>query len=141
MIFSLLHHRLLQAFCAHSRGRAAAATAAAAIIEVAQGILQLLVRACNVKELRNNKIRPMLRCEFIKAIFVGMYMPLCVDAVSGFGLVSASNLIGGIVMLLMLPLSVLATKRFDKGMEYTGTGGGGKIIPDTTVAYTGQPGV
>jgi len=61
-----------------------------------------------------DKLTPMLRCDFVKDFFGAMYMPMCVDAFAGFGLVSASSGFGGVVMLFMMPLSVLATKRLDK---------------------------
>ena len=81
--------------------------------------------------LRDTEIRPMKDCVFggehlLKKTFSAMYMPLCVDAVSGFGLVSASNGLGGVVMLLMLPFAVLATKRLDKNNSQDG----GKVNPD-----------
>ena len=87
-------------------------------------------------ELRNNKIRPMLRCEFVKDIFVGMYMPMCVEAISGFVIVLASNGLVAVLMLLMLPFSVLATKRLDRSGIY-GAGQNGRVIPDTTITYHG----
>ena len=76
-------------------------------------------------DLRDTQIRPMKNCVFggehlLTGLFSAMYMPLCVDAVSGFGLVSASNGLGGVVMLLMLPFSVMATKRLDKGNSKDG---------------------
>jgi hypothetical protein len=45
-------------------------------------------------ELLETEINPLLRCEFVKEIFAGMYMPLCVDAVAGFGRVTAANFLG-----------------------------------------------
>ena len=43
-----------------------------------------------------------------------MYMPLCVDSMNGFGLVTAANALGGFVMIVMIPFSVIATKRYKK---------------------------
>ena len=56
----------------------------------------------------------LLSCEFIKDVFGGMYMPLCVDSMNGFGLVTAANGLGGFVMIVMIPFSVIATKRYKK---------------------------
>lgn len=83
-------------------------------------------------DLRDTQIRPMKNCVFggehlLTGLFSAMYMPLCVDAVSGFGLVSVSNGLGGVVMLLMLPFSVMATKRLDKGNSKDGDN---KVAPE-----------
>ena len=56
----------------------------------------------------------LLQCEFIKDVFSGMYMPLCVDSMNGFGMVTAANGLGGFVMIIMIPFSVMATKRYNK---------------------------
>ena len=45
-------------------------------------------------DLLETDIQPLLRCEFVKDLFASMYMPLCVDAVAGFGRVTLANLIG-----------------------------------------------
>lgn len=39
---------------------------------------------------------------------------MCVDATSGFALVTVSNGFGGVIMLIMLPFMVAATKRLDQ---------------------------
>ena len=42
---------------------------------------------------------------------------------TGFGLVTTANGLGGVVMLMMIPLSVMATKRLDKAFQSSeGTG-------------------
>jgi hypothetical protein len=86
-------------------------------------------------DLRDTQIRPMKNCVFggehlLTGLFSAMYMPLCVDAVSGFGLVSAANGLGGAVMLMMLPFAVLATKRLDKGNSKDGDN---KVTPEDDV--------
>ena len=61
-----------------------------------------------------DKLTPMLRCDIVKDFFGAMYMPMCIDAFASFGLVSASSGFGGVVMLFMMPLLVLVTKRLNK---------------------------
>ena len=63
---------------------------------------------------RRGLVFQLLQCEFIKDVFSGMYMPLCVDSMNGFGLVTAANGLGGFVMIVMIPFSVIATKRYKK---------------------------
>ena len=64
--------------------------------------------------LRRALVFQLLQCEFIKDVFSGMYMPLCVDSMNGFGMVTAANGLGGFVMIVMIPFSVIATKRYKK---------------------------
>merc|ERR1711871_257035 len=70
--------------------------------------------ANDLVDLLETEIQPLVRCEWGKDLFGAMYMPMCVDATSGFALVTASNGFGGVIMLIMLPFMVAATKRLDK---------------------------
>ena len=54
------------------------------------------------------------RCEWMREVSAAMYMPLCVDSVNGFALVSQSGALGAVLMTVMLPFSVVAMKRYDK---------------------------
>merc|ERR1711924_21836 len=65
--------------------------------------------------LLENDIRPLLQCEFIKDVFCGMCMPLCVDSMNGF------------VMVIMIPFSIMATKRYNK----ENTGAAGAVVDDS----------
>lgn len=78
------------------------------------GGMDALAKLANFLDLLDNEIKPILRCENVKGMFKSMYMPLCVDSMNGFGLVTASNGLGGVIMLLMVPFSIIATKRLDK---------------------------
>ena len=69
----------------------------------------------------------LLSCEFIKDVFGGMYMPLCVDSMNGFGMVTAANGLGGFVMIIMIPFSIMATKRYNK----ENTGAAGAVVDDS----------
>ena len=77
--------------------------------------------------LRRALVFQLLQCEFIKDVFSGMYMPLCVDSMNGFGMVTAANGLGGFVMIIMIPFSIMATKRYNK----ENTGAAGAVVDDS----------
>ena len=76
---------------------------------------------------RRGLVFQLLQCEFIKDVFSGMYMPLCVDSMNGFGMVTAANGLGGFVMIIMIPFSIMATKRYNK----ENTGAAGAVVDDS----------
>jgi len=96
------------------------------------GGMDALAKLADFLDLLENDIKPILRCENVKSMFKSMYMPLCVDSVNGFGMVTASNLVGGVIMLLMIPFSVIATKRLDKENQSTT-----KTAVNQDISYTG----
>ena len=73
----------------------------------------VLTKVQDLADLLDTEIKPLEKCEWVKDMFKGMYMPLCVDAVYGFEGVTLSNAFGGVIMLMMLPFLVIATKRLD----------------------------
>jgi hypothetical protein len=101
--------------------------------KITGGMDQLADLAAFVALLEND-IKPILRCEFVKDMFKSMYMPLCVDSMNGFALVTAANGLGGVIMLLMIPFSVIATKRLDKQNQAM------KTAVNQDVSYTGAQG-
>lgn len=96
------------------------------------GGMDALAKLADFLELLETDVRPILRCENVKSMFKSIYMPLCVDSVNGFGLVTASNLVGGVIMLLMVPFSVMATKRLDKENQSTA-----KTAVNQDISYKG----
>ena len=61
---------------------------------------------------RNNLL--LRRCEFALDIFQAMYMSVCVDALSGLSSLYYASVFGGATLLLMIPYSIMAVKRFDQ---------------------------
>lgn len=102
--------------------------------QITNGMDQL-ARLAGLVKLMEEDVKPILRCEFVQDMFRSMYMPLCVDSVTGFGLVTTANGLGGVVMLLMVPFSVMATKRLDIDFQ---TGSGTAISQD--LSYVGSAG-
>ena len=60
---------------------------------------------------------------------VRSYMPLCVDSMDGFAALTASNLLGFVLMLLFFPVYVMSTKRLKKDNS----------VSAEDVPYTGKP--
>merc|ERR1712166_752928 len=61
--------------------------------------------------LKTDSIDPILDCKFISEIFTALYYPLCVEANPGFTLITISNILSGVALILAFPIAVASTKR------------------------------
>ena len=61
--------------------------------------------------LKTDSIDPILNCKFISEIFTALYYPLCVEANPGFTLITISNILSGVALILAFPIAVASTKR------------------------------
>merc|ERR1712167_240277 len=61
--------------------------------------------------LKADSIDPILDCKFISEIFSALYYPLCVEANPGFTLITISNILSGVALILAFPIAVASTKR------------------------------
>ena len=87
----------------------------------------MLTRARELAQLNAHTIEPLGRCEFIHEIFAPVFMAVCVDGLSGLRLLDFAGKLCGGTLLLMIPYTVMATKRLD---EKNQRGIVGKVSPD-----------
>merc|ERR1712230_350872 len=67
--------------------------------------------------LKTDSIDPILDCKFISEIFSALYYPLCVEANPGFTLITISNILSGVALILAFPIAVASTKRIKAKSE------------------------
>jgi hypothetical protein len=70
--------------------------------------------ATDLNVLFTEKVAPLLRCSFLSEMIEVMYVPLCVDALKGFTLMTIANAISGVALFLIFIAGVLLTKRVSK---------------------------
>merc|ERR1712166_1597821 len=70
--------------------------------------------ATDLNVLFTEKVAPLLKCSFLSEMIEVMYVPLCVDALKGFTLMTVANAISGIALFLIFIAGVLLTKRVNK---------------------------
>lgn len=98
--------------------------------EVVAKIEEATTMVGELEDLLKEKAMPLLRCTFVSEMFADLFIPLCVDAVGGFGVISIANGFSFFALIISFPVGVMATKRLVKKkvspeVSYIGTADNG----------------